>query len=94
MTRGGRSKLAVASPYSKSPRIPQSAFRTPQSAILRCYTFQHMAETRTLITAEQLPEVAGDRRVELVRGELVEMASVGVEQFGVAGVLIGWLREW
>ena len=38
-----------------------------------------MAETRTLITAEQLPAIAGSRRVELVRGELVEMSPVGGE---------------
>ena len=29
------------------------------------------------MTAEQLPESAGDRRTELVRGELVEMSPVG-----------------
>jgi len=36
-----------------------------------------MAKVRTLITAEQLPEIARDQRVELVDGELVEMTPVG-----------------
>ncbi len=50
-----------------------------------------MPGTRTLVTAEQLPEIAGDRRMELVRGELVEMSPVGLPQVRVVGLLVSWL---
>ncbi len=50
-----------------------------------------MRETKTLITAEQLLEIAGDRRVELVRGELVEMPAVGLKHIRVVGVLVAWI---
>ena len=53
-----------------------------------------MAETRTLITAEQLLEMAGDRRLELVRGELVEMAPVGGRQARIVVRLSSWLGPY
>jgi Uma2 family endonuclease len=46
-----------------------------------------MAETQTLITAEQLLAMGNNRRFELVRGELVEMTPIGLEHFRVAGRL-------
>lgn len=50
-----------------------------------------MSETKVLITAEQLPEIARGRRVELVRGEVVEMAPVGLKHFGIVGLLMSWM---
>lgn len=48
-----------------------------------------MAETRTLVTAEQLLEMGDTHRLELVRGELVEMAPVGLEHVRLVGRLVG-----
>lgn len=50
-----------------------------------------MSETKVLITAEQLPEIARGRRVELVRGEVVEMAPVGLDHIRIVGLLISWI---
>ena len=50
-----------------------------------------MAETSTLITAEQLREMAQDQRVELVRGQLVEMPPRGWEEGTIVPLLVSWL---
>ncbi|MGH8246887.1 MAG: Uma2 family endonuclease [Gammaproteobacteria bacterium] len=50
-----------------------------------------MDPIRTLVTAEELAGIAGDRRVELVRGELVEMSPVDLEHSGLVALLISWL---
>jgi len=50
-----------------------------------------MGETKTLMTAEQLWEIGGDQRVELVRGEVLEMAPVGIEHAQIVGRLTSWL---
>ncbi len=50
-----------------------------------------MSAARSLITAEQLPEIANGRRVELVRGELVEMTPVGGEHGYIVGLLLSLL---
>ncbi len=51
----------------------------------------HMGETKVLVTAEQLLEMAGDRRLELVRGEVVQMAPVGLDHIRIVGLLISWI---
>ena len=53
-----------------------------------------MAETQTLITAEQLLAMGNSRRFELVRGELVEMTPIGLEHFRVTGRLQGWISTF
>lgn len=50
-----------------------------------------MSETKVHITAEQLPEVARGRRVELVRGEVVEMAAAGGRQARLVIRLGSWM---
>ncbi len=50
-----------------------------------------MAPVRTLVTAEQLPELARDRRVELVRGEVVEMSPVGRKHGKIVLRLGSWM---
>lgn len=44
-----------------------------------------------LITAEQLQEIAGDRHVELVRGEIVETSFPGMKHSVLAGRLLSLL---
>ncbi len=51
-----------------------------------------MGQTKTLITAEQLMEIASDRRVELVRGELVEMSPVGLTHGALVVRLASWIQ--
>ena len=46
------------------------------------------------MTAEQLPESAGDRRTELVRGELVEMSPVGGPHSLIVLRLGSWLYSF
>ncbi len=54
-----------------------------------------MAETRTLMTAEELLRLPDDgRRYELVAGELIEMAPAGGEHGYVAGQVIHWLGSF
>lgn len=53
-----------------------------------------MGHTRTLITAEQLYEIASNRRCELVRGEVVEMAPVGLRHGDVGSEFVSWLRPF
>lgn len=53
-----------------------------------------MSRPATLITAEMLMEMAGDRRVELVRGEFVEMAPVGPTHVYLVGLLGYWLVQF
>ncbi|MGH8247923.1 MAG: Uma2 family endonuclease, partial [Gammaproteobacteria bacterium] len=53
-----------------------------------------MGQTKTLITAEQLPAIAGDRRVELVDGELVSMSPVGLTHAWVVGRFTHWLESF
>jgi Uma2 family endonuclease len=49
-----------------------------------------MSAAKSLTTAEQLLEIANGRRVELVRGELVDMTPVGGEH-GHIVLLLGFL---
>jgi Uma2 family endonuclease len=46
-----------------------------------------MADTKVLMTAEQLLELPRERRVELVRGELVDMAPVSIDHGDTVGLL-------
>ena len=50
-----------------------------------------MGDVKTLVTAEQLPEVAPGRRVELVQGEIIEMSPVGKFHSETVGVLLHWI---
>lgn len=50
-----------------------------------------MGQTKTLVTAEQLPQIANGRRMELVRGELVEMTPVGRKHGRQVLLLASWL---
>ena len=50
-----------------------------------------MATTKTLMTAEQLLGIAGSRRCELVRGELVEMSPVGKTHSWIVALLLSWM---
>ncbi len=47
-----------------------------------------MAGTKTLITAEEFAAAAGDRRVELVWGEVVEMSPIGLKHVEIVGLLV------
>ncbi len=53
-----------------------------------------MADTKVLITAEQLFELAEDKRVELVRGELVEITPIGVQHFRIVRLLLRQLDNF
>ena len=53
-----------------------------------------MCATKTLMTAEQLLEMADSRRLELVRGELVELAPIGEEHWDIVGQLTHWIRAF
>ena len=53
-----------------------------------------MGQAKTLMTAEQLLEIAGNRRTELVRGELVEMSPVGGKHSRIVAQLIHWLYSF
>ncbi len=50
-----------------------------------------MAGTKTLVTAEQLQKMGSDSRLELVRGELVEMSPVNWTHARIVGLLLSWL---
>jgi Uma2 family endonuclease len=50
-----------------------------------------VGQTKTLITAEELPKIAGDRRVELVYGELRDMTPIGIEHAGLVARLLSWI---
>jgi Uma2 family endonuclease len=50
-----------------------------------------MGVTRALITAEELEAMPGGERLELVRGELVEMPPVGEEHGGSTLLLGSWI---
>lgn len=50
-----------------------------------------MAGSKTLISAAELLALANGRRVELVRGELVDMPPIGFLHFRVSGTLIIWI---
>lgn len=51
-----------------------------------------MLRPPTLVTAEQLLEMPGDQRVELVRGELVEMVPVNVTHSWLVTRLGAWME--
>jgi Uma2 family endonuclease len=53
-----------------------------------------VAQTKTLITAEELSKIAGDRRVELVYGELQDMTPIGVTHGKIALRLGGQLDSF
>jgi len=50
-----------------------------------------MSVTRTLINAEQLPEIAHGKRCELLRGELVEMPPPQKKHSWIVARLIAWM---
>lgn len=51
-----------------------------------------MGTVSTLVTAEQLQEIAGDRRCELVRGEIVDMSPPAMKH-GVYAIRLGGLMD-
>lgn len=53
-----------------------------------------MSQTKTLMTAEQLWEIGGRRRSELVRGELVEMSPVGRKHSRNVVRLCAWMNTF
>ena len=53
-----------------------------------------MGDLKTLITAEQLSDIANGRRVELVRGEIAEMSPVGKSHSEIVIVLGSWLLSF